>query len=55
MNHILSRFADEDAGCEIRAEQVIAVRGRAVGRGQIVGRLGPVEALLWAAEGKDAC
>ena len=38
MDQVVHRLADEQAGGEVRAEEVVAVGRRAVGRGDVVGR-----------------
>ena len=43
MHQVVHRLADEEAGGEIGAEEVVAVGGRAVGRGDAVRGVGHVE------------
>ncbi len=43
MHQVVHRLADEQAGGELRAEEVVAIGCRAVGRGHVVGRAGVVE------------
>ena len=43
MDQVMDRLADEQAGVEPRAEQVVAIRRRAVGRRDVVGRARVVE------------
>jgi hypothetical protein len=47
-------FADEDAGGEVRPEEVVAVRAGAACGGGLKGAVGPVEARLRRAGGEDA-
>ena len=54
MHHVLRGFADENTRREIPAEQRVAIWGRAIGRGQIVGGVRPVEPLLRATDREDA-
>ena len=43
VDQVVHRLADEQAGGVVRPEEVVAIRGGAVGRGHVVGRLGIVE------------
>ena len=54
MHHVLRRFTDEHACGEVRSEECVPIRRGAVGGGQVVGRLRPIESLLRTADRENA-
>src|SRR2546426_1998918 len=54
MDHVVGRFAAENAGAKVRSEKLVPIGRGTVGRCDFTNGVGPIETPLWIADGKYA-